>query len=98
MAELEEAEHGDGAAARAWLARAATTAALDPAYVCSACGAESHVWSALCPLCRSFDSLAWRVPGGSVRRLGGPAVSLMPPLPVPAPWTQSPAPPDPARG
>jgi HemY protein len=97
MAELEEAEHGDVAAARSWLAQAATTTALDPTYVCNACGAECHRWSALCPVCRSFDSLAWRLPGGNTRRLGAPPVNLMPPLPVPAPWTAPAPPPAPAR-
>ena len=98
MAELEEAEHGDVTAARSWLANAATTAALDPTYVCNACGAECHVWSALCPVCRSFDSLAWRLPGGSTRRPGALPVNLMPPLPVPAPWTAPPPSPAPGRG
>jgi HemY protein len=62
MAELEEAERGDGAKARTWLQRAATTTALDPAYVCAKCGAESERWVALCPHCRAFGSLDWRVP------------------------------------
>jgi len=96
MAELEEAEHGDVAAARSWLAQATTTTALDPTYVCNACGAECQLWSALCPACRSFDSLAWRLPGGSARRLGAPSANLMPPLPVPGPWTAPP--PSPAAG
>jgi HemY protein len=59
MAEIEESEHGDHAAARTWLARAATTAALDPAWVCDACGAESANWAPLCASCRSFATLAW---------------------------------------
>ncbi|MGO8920393.1 MAG: heme biosynthesis protein HemY [Stellaceae bacterium] len=86
MAELEEAQHENMAAARAWLGRAATTTALDPAWICGACGAESAGWSALCPHCRAFASLAWRLPGGSAARLLPAPASLMPPLPVPAPW------------
>ena len=95
MAELEEAERADHAASRAWLARAASPAALDPSWVCGACGTESAQWSALCPACRSFDSLLWRVPGGTARLLPA-AAGLMPALPVPAPWSASDAPPAPA--
>ncbi len=85
MAELEEAEHSDMAAARAWLGRAATTPAPDPAWICGACGGETPQWSATCPACRAFASLDWRLPGGGARRLS-PADGLMPALPVPAPW------------
>ena len=81
MARLEEAEHGDGAAARAWLARAAD-APPDPVYVCRDCAAESRAWQALCPGCAAFDSLEWRTP----RR----AASLI------APAASPPALPDPA--
>jgi HemY protein len=98
MAELEEAQHQDQAAARAWLARAAATSALDPTYVCAACGAESPGWAPLCPACRAFASLRWRVPGtaiaaatGEVPRLAA-GTGLMPPLPVPAPWPAEGAP------
>lgn len=59
MAEIEESEHGDHAAARMWLARAATAAAPDPAWVCDACGAESADWASLCASCRNFATLAW---------------------------------------
>jgi HemY protein len=61
MAELEEAEHGDIAAARAWLARAAA-APPDPVHVCRACAAESLDWHPLCPRCHAFDTLDWRIP------------------------------------
>jgi HemY protein len=88
MAELEEAQHDDMAAARAWLARAATTPALDPAWVCGACGGETAEWSATCPSCHGFATLAWRVPGGGAR-LSPPSASLMPALPVPTPWPGS---------
>ncbi len=37
MAALEEAEHGDGAAARTWLTRAAEAPA-DPVWICNSCG------------------------------------------------------------
>jgi HemY protein len=82
MAELEEAEHNDLAAARMWLARAGTTAAQDEAYICSACGGETAVWSALCPYCRSFDTIAWRRPGRTPAPRLETAAAMTPPLPV----------------
>ncbi len=54
MAEIEEREHADHAAARTWLARAATSAASDPAWVCDACAAAAAEWTPLCPSCRGF--------------------------------------------
>jgi HemY protein len=90
MAELEDAQHEDAGAARAWLARAAGTHTLDATYVCGTCGTESAVWVSVCPVCRSFDSFTWRIPGAlAARRLSlGPA--MMPALPVPAPWSAAP--------
>jgi HemY protein len=88
MADLEEAEHDDHPAARSWLTRAATTPTADPAYQCRVCGAEHAEWSALCPCCRSFGSLAWRVPGPvATPHAAGPASDLAPALPVPGGWT-----------
>lgn len=88
MAELEDAERGDTAAARAWLARAAT-APEDPAWVCDHCGAVSEVWSPRCGACEMFDSLAWhrppRVAPAMIRaRLdgAGDAEALPPPTPA----------------
>jgi HemY protein len=62
MAQLEDQEHGNDAAARAWLARAAQTPSADPAYVCDHCGAVLPHWSAHCPYCGEFGSLSWQVP------------------------------------
>ena len=62
MAELEDAENGDHAAAHAWLARAATSPTLDPAWVCDTCRGETMQWAALCPNCRSFATLQWSGP------------------------------------
>jgi HemY protein len=85
MAALEEAEHGDGAAARLWLARAGE-APPDPLFVCTSCGAESRDWEPLCGRCRAFDSLVWRVPARAIPALasypardaeGAPAVALI---------------------
>ena len=61
MARLEEAEHGNAAAARQWLLRSAETAG-DPTWVCRSCGATTHRWSARCGVCDGFDSFAWRTP------------------------------------
>jgi HemY protein len=89
MAALGEAEHGDGAAARLWLARAGE-APPDPLFVCANCGAESRDWQPLCARCRAFDSLAWGVPARAIPALapypgraadGAQAVALIaPPL------------------
>lgn len=60
-AELEEREPGDPAAARAWLARAAS-APLAPAWLCRTCSAVAREWSALCGNCGAFDSYHWAAP------------------------------------
>jgi HemY protein len=81
MAALEEAEHGDGAAARSWLARAAE-APPDPLWVCANCEAESHDWQPLCARCRGFDTLSWRRPSHAAPALASyraaPPVALLP--------------------
>lgn len=76
MAALEESEHGDGAAARSWLARTAE-APPDPLWVCANCEAESHDWQPLCARCRGFDSLSWRRPSHA-----GPALAPYRAVPV----------------
>jgi HemY protein len=99
MAELEEQQHQDHAAARAWLARAASATTPDHTYVCGVCGHESAAWTPTCPTCRAFNSVAWRAPGGTRTPAPKPlaaSANLMPPLPVPAPWPGGrPAPPQP---
>jgi HemY protein len=62
-AELEDAEHGPGLAARDWLMKAAVGAS-DPGWVCGECGEGSTEWSASCSHCQTFDSLSWRATGG----------------------------------
>jgi len=66
-AALEEAEHGDGAAARLWLARAGE-APPDPVFVCASCGRKARLAAGL-PRCRAFDSLAWQTPTRAVPAL-----------------------------
>ncbi len=60
-AELEDAEHQDTKAARAWLTRA-SLADEDPAWVCGSCGNSVAKWSGLCGNCGEFNSLAWGRP------------------------------------
>jgi HemY protein len=61
MAEVEQAERADAAAARDWLARAAL-ADPEPTWLCRSCGAQAREWSALCGHCGGFDTLGWTVP------------------------------------
>lgn len=79
MAEVEESERGDGALARRWLSRAATTAS-DATYVCAKCGTESARWVSRCPQCRAFASFEWRVPARATRL---PSNMALPPLLAP---------------
>lgn len=58
MARVEEAEKGDGVAARRWLARAAEAPGED-GWTCGACGARHARWQATCGHCGAFDRIAW---------------------------------------
>jgi HemY protein len=61
-AEIARAEQGAASAeAQDLLARAAD-AEPDPAWCCTACGTAHPAWTALCPHCHAFDTLAWRRP------------------------------------
>ncbi|EWY40528.1 enzyme of heme biosynthesis (hemY-like) [Skermanella stibiiresistens SB22] len=86
LAELAEAEHGDIAAARDWLAKAAN-AEPDPIWVCKECGTLSKSWRSLCGQCGAFDSMDWKQPSVAVQiaepnRLP-PAATPQPPAPPP---------------
>jgi len=70
MAELEQSESGNAAAARDWLAKA-SEADPEPAWICRACAAAAREWSALCGHCGDFDSLAW----GQARRVAALAAA-----------------------
>ena len=59
MADIELAEHGDGAAAGRWLAKASQP---DESWMCEACGVDHGVWHAICGHCGGFDTLRWRIP------------------------------------
>ena len=88
MARLERAEHGDSAAAREWLDKAAA-APSEPRYLCARCGGDSLQWQALCPHCGGFDTLAWRSPQPQSAAVGPPAVpplaAILPALSAPEP-------------
>ena len=81
MASLEEAENADDNQARQWLERATRTSSPDPAYACNACGFETATWTPLCPRCRSFDQLVWRLRPGH----GDVAATALPPFMAGAP-------------
>lgn len=61
MAELEESERNDVAAARGWLVRA-SMADPDPAWVCGDCGDVEAGWAAHCRHCGAFASYIWKTP------------------------------------
>jgi len=69
MADLEEHENNDLAAAREWLFRAGN-AEPDSMWVCRECGNATRKWTALCGRCQGFDVFEWsrpsNVPGISV--------------------------------
>jgi HemY protein len=58
MAQIEEDEKGDQAAARQWLARA-TEAPGEAGWICAACGTGHARWQAICGHCGSFDRIGW---------------------------------------
>ena len=59
LAALEELEYPDFDISSKWIARS-TSAAHDPAWVCSSCGKDSAMWDAHCGACEAFDSLEWK--------------------------------------
>lgn len=72
MATLAEGETGDAAEMRRWLV-AAAGAPRDPAWTCSACGAQAADWTPVCAACNALGTIDWRVPPGA------PATVLPPP-------------------
>ena len=80
LAELAEAEHGDIAAARDWLAKAAN-AEPDPIWICKECGTLSKSWRSNCGHCGAFDSMEWKIPSIAVQ-IDEP--NRLPPTLVPA--------------
>lgn len=66
MAEIEDAEGGDPAAAHEWLKRA-SDADPDSAWLCDHCGNVVAEWEPVCGRCENFDSFAWNTPPRVVR-------------------------------
>ena len=64
MAALAEGESGDAAEIRRWLV-AAAGAPRDPAWTCSACGAQAPAWAPVCAACDALGTIDWRVPPGA---------------------------------
>ena len=89
-ARLEEGEHGDAAAARDWLARAAV-AEPEAQWVCARCGAAHSSWAPFCGICSTYDALAWRSPSHAVPLPMGGAQKAGVPLPRAAAASSSPA-------
>jgi HemY protein len=79
LAELAEAEHGDIAAARDWLAKAAN-AEPDPIWICKECGTPSKSWRSNCGHCGAFDSMQWKTPSIAIQ-IDEP--NRLPPAPAP---------------
>jgi HemY protein len=73
LAELEEAEHGDSAAAKRALERAGF-ARPDETWTCRECGARAADWTPLCPGCQSFDTLEWTSPRPVAMLAAGPGL------------------------
>lgn len=62
MAEVEERAQSGQENVHEWLAKAAQAPA-DPAWRCSACGAQHETWRSVCENCGAFGTLHWRAPG-----------------------------------
>lgn len=64
LAELEEAEHGESAEARAaqakWL-RQAAAARPEPRWHCAHCGADHAAWAPVCSACDTVGQIGWTV-------------------------------------
>ena len=71
LAEIEDAEHGNAAAVRQWLLKAAVAEA-DPAWTCESCGTAAPQWRAVCSKCGAFDTAGWRAPAHSPALIAPP--------------------------
>jgi len=61
MAEIEQGEYHDAAAAHAWISRA-VRAPRDAEWRCTNCGWNAGQWHAVCGGCGAFDTLSWLTP------------------------------------
>lgn len=58
LADIEEQQHGDVAAARRWLAKAAAFGQ-QQGWICRECGTASADWHSHCPGCGAFGTVSW---------------------------------------
>ncbi|HEV2563150.1 MAG TPA: heme biosynthesis HemY N-terminal domain-containing protein [Rhizomicrobium sp.] len=65
MAEIEQGQRHDAAAAHAWLARA-VRAPHDAEWRCTNCKWGAAEWQAVCKKCGAFDTLEWSAPGADL--------------------------------
>ena len=86
MAEIEQGQRHDTAAAHAWLERA-VRAPRDAEWRCESCGRSAPSWRAVCGRCGAFDTLTWSAPvAGGLEAYSptafdeGPAAELDAPL------------------
>lgn len=61
MAEIEQGQRQDAAAAHGWLERA-VRAPRDAEWCCESCGWSTPRWQAVCDRCGAFDTLSWTAP------------------------------------
>ncbi len=76
MAAVEKGEGAAEAVVRGYLARA-VTAPRGAHWICDRCGTAPGNWSAVCPSCGGFDTLAWRTPSDAPETLDAAMMPLM---------------------
>lgn len=65
MAEIEQGERHDAAAAHGWISRA-VRAPRDAEWRCGNCSWSSTKWRAVCGHCQAFDTLSWTASDGDL--------------------------------
>lgn len=76
MAAIEKGEGGPEAVVRGYLARA-VSAPRGAHWKCDRCGAAPGGWSAVCPSCGGFDTLAWRETAEAAEDVTGAMLPLI---------------------
>jgi HemY protein len=72
MADVEDGDGGDPAAARRWLTLAAEGHP-DASWLCDVCGTAHATWQPVCRRCAAFDRLQWRIPDRLTLALAKPS-------------------------
>ena len=68
LAKLEQLDGRHDVQSREWLEMAAT-AKPGPTWVCGNCGFEPMDWEPLCPSCHDFNTIDWRTPDHTTKRV-----------------------------